>query len=408
MKKLTISLLFTFIAIYSNAQLRVSLGGEVTIGSTPTPITKKLTVDGDASVKTAFDILNLNSTNSGWGAKLRFMPLIGTKPNHLIVDNGQNEMIIHTGYNTTSPKKLTVAGELNVSKAAKVRTSLDIINLDNTGTQWGGQLRFMPSSGTKPNHLIIDKGQNDMVIYAGYNAASPKNFTIVSRTNTFNGYTNMVGGSNASDKRLKKNISPLNYGLETLVQLNPVSYEWNPSEFSKITSQNELSKNFQGTQVGFIAQEVEALIPEVVKERTDGYKTLEYHNLTAVIVQAVKEQQVIIDAQRLAIEELHQQVEQLKNQASKTDLLDSEKAFLLEQNRPNPFSTNTSIKYSSPKNGQLLISNLTGKTIQSIALEAGKNQTLEISAKELDNGIYIYSIVIEGELKLSKRFVVAK
>lgn len=409
MKKLILSLLFTSTAIYSNAQLRVNPGGEVTIGSTPTNITKKLMVDGDASVKTIFDINNLNNTSSGWGAQLRFMPSNGTSPNHIIIDNGQNEMIIHTGYNTTSPKKLTIAGDLYVSKTAKVNTSLDILNKNNHGKGWGGYLNFAAADGSGSNHRLIDNGPEQLYLQLDPGGHAPHSeFLVVSELNTFRGYTNMAGGSNLSDKRLKQNINTLNYGLKTLLQLNPVSYEWNPNEHSKLTSQKELSKHFQGTQVGFIAQEVEALIPEVVKEGTDGYKSLEYHNLTAVIVQAVKEQHIIIEAQNSAIEELNQQIEQLKNQTNHTDLLDAEKVFLLEQNRPNPFSNTTSIKYSTPKNAQLLITNLTGKTIQSIALEAGKNKTLEVSAKELDNGIYIYSIVVEGELKLSKRFVVAK
>jgi hypothetical protein len=338
MKKFILSIILTSTAIYSNAQLRVNTGGQVTVGSTPTTITKKLTVDGDASVKTKLDVLNLNNTSSGWGA----------------------------------------------------------------------QLRFMPNNGTSPNHTIIDNGQNEMIIYAGFNASSATNLKITSSLNTFTGYTAMTGGGNFSDKRLKQNINTLNYGLETLMQLNPVSYEWNAAAYTKLTSQKELSKNFQGTQVGFIAQEVEALIPEVVKEVKDGYKALEYHNLTAVIVQAVKEQQTIIEAQKLAIEELSQQVEQLKNKTTNVDVLDSEKAFLLEQNRPNPFANSTSIKYSTPENAQLLITNLEGKTMQSIALDSGENRVIEVSAQELHNGIYIYSIVVEGELKLSKRFVVAK
>lgn len=408
MKKLMLSLLCMSTVLYSNAQLRVNPGGEVTIGSTPASITKKLMVDGEASVKTTFDIVNLNNTNSGWGGKLRFMPSNGSTPNHIITDNGQNEMIIHTGFNAANPTLLTVAGELNVSKTAKVRTSLDIVNLDNTGTQWGGQLRFMPNSGSSPNHVIIDKGQNEMIIYAGLNASNPTDFKIISGTNTFTGYTNMAGGSNLSDKRLKQNITPINYGLKTLMQLNPVSYEWKANELSTITSKEELPKQFKGTQVGFIAQEVEAIIPEVVKEGVGGYRALEYHTLTAIIVQAMKEQQTIIETQKLAIEDLNQQVEQLKNQTNTTNVQQSEKVFSLEQNRPNPFATNTSIKYSSPENAQLLITNLEGKTMQSIALDAGENKTIEVTAQKLQNGIYLYSLVVDGSIKLSKRFVVAK
>ncbi len=338
MKKLILSLLFTSAAIYSNAQLRVNTAGAVTVGTTPATITKKLTVDGDASFKSKLDIVNLNNTSSGWGAQLRFVPSNSTTPNHVIVDNGLNELVIHVGYSNPTATNLRIA----------------------------------------------------------------------SGTNTFTGYTFMAGGGHFSDKRLKQNITPLNYGLKTLMQLNPVSYEWNAAAYTELSSQKELSENFKGTQVGFIAQEVEALIPEVVKEVKDGYKSLEYHNLTAVIVQAVKEQQTIIEAQEAAIEKLTQQVQQLKNQTTNIDALDSEKAFLLEQNRPNPFATSTSIKYSTPENAQLLITNLEGRTMQSISLNSGENKTIEISAQELHNGIYIYSIVVEGELKLSKRFVVAK
>jgi len=409
MKKLIFSLLLTSTAIYSNAQLRVNSGGAVTIGTTPTTITKKLTVDGEASIKTTLDILNLNNTGSGWGAQLRFMPNNGTSPNHLIIDNGQNNMIIHTGYNTGSPTKLTVIGDLNVTKTAKVSTSLDILNHNNHGAGWGGFLNFAAIDGSGSNHRMIDNGPSQLYLQLDPNGyVSHSEFLVVSESNIFTGHTAMASHSTYSDKRLKQNINTLNYGLETLMQLNPVSYEWNPAAYTKLTSQKELSKNFQGTQVGFIAQEVEALIPEVVKEVKDGYKSLEYHNLTAVIVQAVKEQQTIIEAQKLAIEELSQQVEQLKNQTTNVDALDLERVFTLEQNRPNPFTNSTSIKYSTPENAQLLITNLEGKTMQSIALYAGENRVIEVSAQELHNGIYIYSIVVEGELKLSKRFVVAK
>lgn len=409
MKKLILSLLFTSTAIYSNAQLRVNPGGEVTVGSTPTTITKKLTVDGDASVKTYFDIINLDPTGTQWGGQLRFMPQSGTDPNHLIIDKGSDEMIIYTGLNASSPTQLTVIGDLNVSKTAKVRTSLDILNYNNHGGGWGGYLNFSAVDGSGANHRIIDNGPAQLYLQLDPgNHTTHSEFLVASELNTFTGYTAMAGGGHFSDKRLKQNINTLDYGLETLMQLNPVSYEWNAAAYTELSTQKELSSNMQGTQVGFIAQEVEALIPEVVKEVKDGYKALEYHNLTAVIVQAVKEQQTIIEAQKLALEELSQQVEQLKNQTTNLEALDSEKAFLLEQNRPNPFANSTSIKYSTPQNAQLLITNLEGKTMQSITLDAGENKTIEVSAQDLHNGIYIYSIVVEGELKLSKRFVVAK
>ena len=56
-------------------------------------------------------------------------------------------------------------------------------------------------------------------------------------------------------------------------------YDWNTEEFEE--------KNFEeGRQVGFIAQEVEAVLPEVVRTDNHGYKSLDYARLTAVLVEA--------------------------------------------------------------------------------------------------------------------------
>jgi hypothetical protein len=77
-----------------------------------------------------------------------------------------------------------------------------------------------------------------------------------------------------SDRSLKSNISELSYGLDTLMQLNPVSY-----------TMNQTGKE----QIGFIAQEVESLVPELVGEVANGKKGLAYGQMTAVIVKSVQE-----------------------------------------------------------------------------------------------------------------------
>jgi hypothetical protein len=80
-----------------------------------------------------------------------------------------------------------------------------------------------------------------------------------------------------SDRRYKRNIEPLLNNLSILTQLNPVKYEWNASP------------TFHGTEkeIGFIAQELEEVLPNVVKTTT--HKTVSYGNLTALLVGAVQE-----------------------------------------------------------------------------------------------------------------------
>ena len=85
-----------------------------------------------------------------------------------------------------------------------------------------------------------------------------------------------------SDRRWKKNIKSINDGLEKVKELRGVKYDWRTVEFPE--------KNFEeGQQIGFIAQEVEKVIPEVVRTDDEGYKSLDYARLTAVLVEAIKE-----------------------------------------------------------------------------------------------------------------------
>jgi hypothetical protein len=87
-----------------------------------------------------------------------------------------------------------------------------------------------------------------------------------------------------SDQRWKKNIQGLDSPLEKINQLNGVSFEWKKDEFKEM--------NFSdGRHIGLIAQDVEKIIPEVVSTDPKGYKSVEYANLVAYLIEAVKEQQ---------------------------------------------------------------------------------------------------------------------
>jgi predicted ribosomally synthesized peptide with nif11-like leader len=84
------------------------------------------------------------------------------------------------------------------------------------------------------------------------------------------------GAGNCSDIRLKKDIKPLKSALSTLGKLQGKSYRW---------------KDNNEPDIGLIAQELEKVIPELVKTDNKGYKSIVYQKLTAVLIEAVKEQQ---------------------------------------------------------------------------------------------------------------------
>jgi endosialidase-like protein/collagen triple helix repeat protein len=90
--------------------------------------------------------------------------------------------------------------------------------------------------------------------------------------------------SSPSDARLKTNITPLTHVLEQLEQLRGVSFAWNDTAAS-------LTGHTPGQRdIGVIAQEVEAVFPELVTTwGEDGYKAVAYEKLTGVLLAAVKE-----------------------------------------------------------------------------------------------------------------------
>jgi len=90
------------------------------------------------------------------------------------------------------------------------------------------------------------------------------------------------------------------------MQLRGVSYNWKVSEFPEKGFNDE-------NQLGFIAQEMEPLFPELVKTDVKGYKAVDYAKLTPVLVEAVKEQQDIINTQQEEIVALQKQVDELQD-----------------------------------------------------------------------------------------------
>lgn len=94
----------------------------------------------------------------------------------------------------------------------------------------------------------------------------------------------------SSDKRLKKNIQILDNSLEKVLKLNGVSFNW---------------KRNSEEGIGLIAQNVEAVYPELVKtDSASGMKSVEYGNLVAPLVEAIKEQQKMIESLQTEIKEL--------------------------------------------------------------------------------------------------------
>ncbi len=114
-----------------------------------------------------------------------------------------------------------------------------------------------------------------------------------------------ITGTCSSDLRFKKDVSYLSGVLGSLTQLRPANYFWRSDEFSH--------KHFgTGRETGLIAQDVEKVLPELVSEDEHGYKQVDYSKLPLLTIQAIKEQQSVIDDQRKKIDAQAAEISALK------------------------------------------------------------------------------------------------
>jgi hypothetical protein len=108
----------------------------------------------------------------------------------------------------------------------------------------------------------------------------------------------------ASDFNLKIDIKTLDGSLEKIMKLNPVEFDWSED----VPEYSYFFENGKIHSLGFIAQEVRSVIPEIVNIRSNGYYYIEYPKLNAYLVQSIKEHQVFIDTLETSIIELEKLV----------------------------------------------------------------------------------------------------
>ena len=224
----------------------------------------------------------------------------------------------NVGIGTTSPGGAIDANDANgrlvLSGGATfaIRNTSNVLTIRNTDNSSGSDLSQIVlergnGSGTDATITTNGDGSNG-VQYIGVAYGANVRMSIHSGGNVgigttaptqlfhvFNGSTNgtytTTGWAHSSDRRLKTNISTIKNSLDKVLQLQGVYYNW----------KTEPNKN---RQIGFIAQDIEPILPEIVIKDSEGNYSLSYGNLTSVLVNAMKEQQEIINAQAKRIEAL--------------------------------------------------------------------------------------------------------
>lgn len=242
----------------------------------------------------------------------------------------------------------------------------------------------------------------------------------------------------SSDARLKTNIVGLSDCMNKLNRLNGKSYtkilpEWkekldnNTDSVKYKTILERMKKNGdesgQGTEFGFLAQELAIIFPELTRTDSAGYMTVDYIGLIPVIIEALKSQQNIITSQDENIMNLQKQLADIQNNCciSKAKSLNAEETksntkiiatdIALYQNTPNPFNKTTEIKYYLPEtvaSASLLIFNMQGTQLKTINIANRLSGSVIINGSELTAGMYLYTLIADGQEIDTKRMILTQ
>jgi hypothetical protein len=223
-----------------------------------------------------------------------------------------------------------------------------------------------------------------------------------------------------SDRKFKTEIKDEENIMSKIMLLKPKNYLFDIVKNKNMALSNKL-------QHGLISQEVEEVFPELVQDafapgtsanktedgKPEAYKGLNYIGFIPMLIKGLQEQQS-------QIEDLKKQLETVsvnntlvlteKNSLNLPAEIEN-KAFSLSQNTPNPFSEKTTISYSLPTDVSkaiLGVFDLNGKMLLQFNLQNGKNQQVQVNGSTLGAGMYIYSIIADGQEVISKRMILTK
>lgn len=236
----------------------------------------------------------------------------------------------------------------------------------------------------------------------------------------FNGNVKITGtlwcsSIDQSDERFKENIFSLNdrfNSLDKITQLQPVTYNLKSIKpyqtnvkSDTITPQTQTPiELLEREHLGFIAQDLEKVFPNMVYEDESGYKGIKYTELIPVLVDAIKLQQKEIESLKSSLNIQNKSSiifdEEVDNGNNKT---------ILHQNNPNPFNESTIIKFKIADdviNAQLYIFDLQGSMLKLFKLNSQDSNEVYIKSNTLSAGMYIYTLVCDGKEIDSKRMII--
>jgi hypothetical protein len=262
---------------------RLSILSNGNVGINTTAPSEKLHVAGNALIGTGNNGL-LYVVSSGQ-----------TLPGQIWATNGDNAgLLLGAGASSGYVSSIQLNGNWNGSGASggdiiMKTASSERMRIDSSGNliftgQSSSKIQFYRAYSGDPANVGLALFNTSGTTVIALNANGGGIFTASLGTGIVYSSGGSLTSTNPSDKRLKKNIKSISYGLSDIMKLRPVSYDWETDNIN------------QGIQFGFIAQEVQEIMPEAIKEFGEDvkYLGLEKDAIYATLVKAIQEQQAQI------------------------------------------------------------------------------------------------------------------
>jgi len=221
----------------------------------------------------------------------------------------------------------------------------------------------------------------------------------------------------SSDRKTKSNVTKFGKGLEAVMNIQPIEYEYNGKGGTIAGAKH----------IGIIAQDLQREVPQLVAEfehsniesaTLDGeYKVssteqilrVKDNEIKYVLWNAIRDQQEIIEEKDEQIKELLSRVESIESKLN--GLLDNSNnevigtldktGGFLGQNVPNPFTDQTTIDYEIPQNATsaaINVIDMSGKVIRTFSIDHTGKGALKLSADDNVTGTYSYQLVVDGKM----------
>ena len=174
------------------------------------------------------------------------------------------------------------------------------------------------------------------------------------------------------------------------------------------STNEEPDQSLSPIQYGLDAEQLKAVYPELVYEDENGNVSINYVEMVPLLVQSINElsaKVAVLEGTSAKKSKASAVTTGIEDNVSEVDMV------RMYQNKPNPFSESTVITLNIPEKTQtasIFIYDMSGKLVQSLPVTERGEADITIYARDLTAGMYIYTLVVEGKVEVTRRMIVTE